>query len=110
MKIYKSQYGWSTTAHHKTMEGETKRCFMDVSFKRGEEPLGEEIEGKLIFRQVDGTERECFFSSYEKQGTSIPKLVVLGMGRQVQTTLGGTNRDLTGHTDVAINPEELPFY
>ena len=65
MKIYKSQYGWSTTAHSKKMDGSTIKYYMDINFKKGEEPLVEEIEGKLIFRQDDGTERECFLSSYE---------------------------------------------
>lgn len=121
MKIFKSQYGWSTTAHSKSKDGEQMRCFMDCQFKRDEEPIGDEIEGELIFRGADGTERNCFFSSYPKQGVMIPKLVLMGhtsyqkrgtsdTQKSVQTVLSDGKKDILGHTEVEIDPEELPFY
>ena len=77
MKIYKNQYDkWQTTAHNTELNGEKVEYWMDIQFARGSEPIGE-LEGKLIFRSDDGTEREGFFSSYRKKdGTVRPKLVL----------------------------------
>lgn len=115
MKIYKGQYGWSTSAHSKTKDGKSIKCYVDVQFAHQSEPLLEEVEGKLIFRQEDGTERECFLSSYEKKGIPIPKIVMMPKGyrgKEVQTVLTDGKRDLLGHTtvDTMIDPDELPFY
>lgn len=122
MKIYKSQYGWSTSAHSKNVMGEQVKCYVDVNFKKGEEPLVNDIEGKLIFRQDDGSERECFLSSYEKKTDSgkitIPKLIMMGKvikkndtPEGVQMKLNDGKKDLFGKSpEVDINPEELPFY
>ena len=124
MRIYKGQYGWSTSAHSKNVMGEQIKCYVDVNFKKGEEPMLDEIEGKLFFRQDDGSERECFLSSYEKRNgdgkIAMPKLVMMGkMGtptkkmdtsKSVQTVLSDGRRDVLGHNDVNIDPEELPFY
>lgn len=124
MKIYKSKYGWSTTAHSKTQEGEKIECYLDAQFQKGSEPMGEEIEGKLVFKGDDGIERDCFFTSYRKKDGSVhPKLFVMGKSKptvvatspivgQTQTTLSGNGRDLTGHYDnnVTIDESELPFY
>lgn len=116
MKIFKGQYGWSTSAHSTNKNGEKIRCFLDCQFKRGEEPIGEDVEGTLIFRGMDGQERECFFSSYVKQGVAMPKLVLMRKAKNKQQTLTGDGRDLTGHLDksydpaVEINPDELPFF
>ena len=116
MKIFKSKYGWSTTAHSNTQSGEKIRNFVDCQFKKGEEPIGEEIEGELIFRGADGVERDCFFSSYLKQGEPVAKLVLIHKKpeKKVQTTLSGDMRTADGHLDpnysVTITEEELPFY
>ena len=133
MRVYKTQYGWSTSAHSKTKEGATKRCYVECNFKQGTEPLIDAVEGKLIFRQDDGSERECFLSSYEKQGVMIPKLVLMDkLGpvlkkvdtpvqkadtpKSVQQTLTGDGRDMLGFQDesydpnLKINTDDLPFY
>lgn len=114
MKIYKSKYGWSTTAHSKTMEGEKIECYLDAQFQKGFEPMGEELEGKLVFKGDDGVERDCFFTSYRKKDGSVhPKLFVMGTKlKDTQMPLGGGNRDITGHIDnnVTIDESELPFY
>lgn len=125
MKIYKSQYGWSTSAHSKNVMGEQIKCYVDVNFKKGEEPLMESIEGKLIFREDDGSERECFLSSYEKRMDSgkimIPKIIMMGKSYthskkkdtqdSVQTELNDGKKSMFGKSvEVDINPEELPFY
>ena len=121
MKIYKGQYGWKTTAHSKNQDGSENKFYLDVQFKKGSEPVAEETDGKFIFRTDDGTERECFFSSYRKNdGTVVPKMVVLDARypkverplekKPMQTTLSGSGRDVTGHVDVEIDPDELPFY
>lgn len=123
MKIFKGKYGWSTSAHSKNVMGEQVKCYMDVTFKKGEEPLIEEVEGKLYFRQDDGSERECFISSYEKRSENgkvvMPKLVMLSATNApkkkmdtrdgVQTALNDGHRDMFGK-NVDINPDELPFY
>ena len=123
MKIFKGKYGWSTSAHSKNVMGEQVKCYMDVTFKKGEEPLVEEVEGKLYFRQDDGSERECFISSYEKRSENgkvvMPKLVMLTKTNVpkkkmdtrdgVQTALNDGYRDMFGK-NVDINPDELPFY
>ncbi len=123
MKIFKGKYGWSTSAHSKNKEGEQMRCFLDCQFKRDEEPIGEDIEGELIFREADGTERSCFFSSYLKQGVMIPKLVLMGhtskpvkeksdTQNSVQTVLTDGKKNILGRNEpeLVIDPAELPFY
>ena len=98
MKIYKGKYNWQATAHGNELNGEKVECWMDIQFARESEPVGETIEGKLIFRSEDGTEREGFFSSYRKNdGTIKPKLVLKKPACKADT-------------NVNIKPEELPFY
>lgn len=112
MKIYKSNYGWSTTAHSTTKDGEQIKCYQDVQFKMGEEPAGNEIEGKLIFKGADGIERECFFSSYQSKDGLKTKLVLV-LPKAEQTTLNNGSVDIHGRpvqNDIEIKPEELPFY
>ena len=117
MKIYRNQYdGWSTTAHSKTKDGEPIKCYMDVSFKKGEEPLVE-LNGDLVLKCEDGTERHCFLSSYMKQGVAIPKLVVMKqkVNPEVnyQTRLNDGHHDVLGHrvdNEVKIEEKDLPFY
>lgn len=119
MKIYKGKYGWSTTAHSKSMMGEQIKCYVDVTFKKGEEPLMDEIEGKLIFKGDDGTERDCFLSSYEKRNGEekvvVPKLVMMGKRVAVkrkedtQVALNDGKTDMFAKS-VEISPDELPFY
>lgn len=120
MKIFKGKYNWSTSAHSKNQDGSENKCYLDVQFKKGTEP-SEDIEGDLIFRDELGAERKCFLSSYlKKDGTIVPKLVLLDTQlntikprdtQNVQLNLTG-NKDVTGYTDhnVEINPDELPFY
>lgn len=74
------------------------------------EPIDEETEGILVFKEKNGPERECFFSSYEKQGMMIPKLVIMPpkFEKHSQMSLTGTDKDVVGYTE--IKPEELPFY
>lgn len=125
MKVFKGKYGWSTSAHSKNVMGEQVKCYMDVNFRKDEEPMVDAIEGKLIFRQDDGSERECFLSSYEKkignEKVVIPKIVMLSKidkprkkmdePSSVQTVLSDGKKDILGHTeDVVIDTEELPFY
>ena len=119
MKIYKSKFGWSTTAHSKTMDGDKVECYLDVQFKKGFEP-DTDIEGELYFKEKDGTLRPCFLSSYAKQDGSVkPKLVLrepeVGTQKyerkEMQMPLTGTNQTVDGHLDPAIKiePDELPF-
>lgn len=120
MKVFKNKYGWSTSAHSKNMMGEQVKCYVDVTFKKGEEPLMEEIEGKLVFKGDDGTERDCFLSSYEKKSNTgkivVPKLVMMGKRtvarkkEDPQTVLNDGKTDMFGRESVEIDPEELPFY
>lgn len=115
MKIFKGNYGWSTSAHSKNPDGTDNKVYVDVQWPKDEEPLGDVVEGKLILRQEDGTERECFLSSYRKKdGTTPIKLVVLRNKVTIeQTTLSGDGKDLLGHYDnnkVVIDTDELPFY
>ena len=124
MKIYKAKYGWSTSAHSKDMNGNDIKCFLDTQFKKGTEPIMESIEGDLIFRDKDGTEWTAFFSSYLKQGQSVPKMVLMPAGskpkvipKNVQGPLvGNDGRDMfhvkrePKPEDVVIDPEQLPFY
>ena len=119
MKIYKSKYGWSTTAHSTTVNGDKVECYFDCQFKKGFEPENE-IEGELYFKAKDGTLRSCFLSSYAKHdGTVKPKLVLkepevgtqMFERKEVQVPLTGTNQTVDGHLDpeVKIDPDELPF-
>lgn len=116
MKIYRSRYGWSTTAHSKNKDGSQVQCYIEVGFRKDAEPH-EDLEGEMIFRTKDGEERPCFLSSYKKgDGSVVPKLVVLepkGPKKFEQTSLAG-DVDVTGHTlhdnQWEIKPDELPFY
>lgn len=116
MKLFKGNYGWSTTAHSKTKDGKELKCYVDTQFAKKSEPTTyNEVEGKLIFKTRGGNEFECFFSSYEKQGMVVPKLVLMPAGTEVkreQVPLTGENsRDMFGRKqEVTIETEELPFY
>lgn len=116
MKLYRNEYGWSTSAKGKELNGTEIKNYMGISFKQGSEPIGDSLEGKLIFRSEDGTEREGFFSSYRKKdGTVLPKLVLMLPNEntiQYQQTLTVDGRDMMGHIDhsAVVNPDELPFY
>lgn len=124
MKIFKNRYGWSTSAHSKDRDGNETKCYMDVNFKKGSEPIIEQIEGKLIFREADGREWPAFLSSYVKQGQTVPKLVLMPEGtrpreiprRSQEPLTDGNGRDMFNikrepkKEDVVIDPEELPFY
>ena len=118
MKIYKNEFGWSASAHNK--EKEIKH-YVDFQFPRNDEPMGDYVEGDLIFRLPNGKESNCFLSSYKKKDGSVhTKVVVMGVKQplqdnslNVQQSLTGTNRDITGHLDpkVTIDPDDLdlPF-
>ena len=115
MKIFKGNYGWSTTGHSKNKEGNEIKCYVDVQFAKKCEPTTyNEVEGKLIFKSRGGVEYDCFFSSYEKQGIAIPKLVLMPKGepKVEQAPLTGDNgRDMFGRKqEPVIDSEELPFY
>ena len=116
MKLYKGKYGWSVYAFGKELNGEEVKNYLEIQFKKGSEPVGDSLEGKLIFRSEDGTEREGFFSSYRKKdGAVVPKLVLMLPNEKTihyQQTLTGDGRDMMGHIDhsVVVNPDELPFY
>lgn len=120
MKIFKSKYGWSTTAHSKNQDGSKNTVYVEVGFPKSFQPNGEEMEGELVFK-TNGQEYPCFLSSYLKKDGSTPvKLVVMGHTKYEQTSLSGDNRDVTGHTivgntwkddsKVEIDTDELPFY
>jgi len=106
MKIYKSKFGWSTTAHSKTMTGEEIKNYVDVGFKKGYEPNVEELEGNLIFKDKDGNERVCFLTSYMKHdGSKCLKLMIMG-GDEIKKD--DPSKMFGGQ--IKIETEELPFY
>lgn len=114
MKIFKGNYGWSTTAHSKTKEGKELKNYVDVSFAKKSEPQNyNEVEGTLTFRSRGGVEYDCFFSSYEKKGLIVPKLVLMPKGetKVEQTPLTREDdRDMFGRKqEVKIDTDELPF-
>ena len=109
MKIFKNKYDkWETTAHFTTQSGSQIKNYIEVGFKKGFEPTGNEIEGELIYRTEDGT--------------VVPKLIVMhpslfGDGKKaepknVQTSLTGNRDTVDGHIDnnITIDTQELPFY
>lgn len=121
MKIYKNEFGWSTSAHNKE---KGIKYYVDFQFPRNDEPMGDYVEGDLIFRLPNGKESNCFLSSYKKKDGSVhAKVVVMGNKQplqrnelNVQQTLGGSNRDITGHIDPKVNmvldefdEDDLPF-
>lgn len=124
MKLFKDKYGnWETTAHFTTPTGAQVKNYLEVAFKKGSEPVGNDYDGELILRSPDGTERPCFFSGYKKKtGETVMKMVVLmptkfgepkvDTPKSVQTSLTGTRDTVDGHIDnnLTINPDELPFY
>ena len=115
MKIFKSKYGWSTSAHSKNQDGTENKVYVDVQFPKDREPQGETLEGKLILKTAS-RESECFLSSYKrKDGTMQIKLVVMGNKATIeQTSLTGTDKDVVGHivhdNKVVIETEDLPFF
>ena len=113
MKVYRGQYGWSTTAHSKTKEGEEIKYYLDAQFKQGTEPK-QDIEGELIFREKGGKEWKAFFSSYLRKGVPTPKIVLLPTMQEQTPLVDNNDKDLFHRThkteDVVIDPEELPFY
>lgn len=116
MKIFKGNYGWSTTAHSKTKDGRELKCYLETQFAKKSEPMTyNEVEGKLIFRSRGGVEYDCFFSSYESKGNVVPKLVLMPKGEEPKPEqkplTGDDGRDMFGRKqEVVIESEELPFY
>lgn len=113
MKLFKGNYGWSTSAHSKTKEGKELKCYIDTQFAKHSEPDGTDIDGDLVFRSKGGKEFTCFFSSYEKKGIITPKLVLMPTdAKREQTSLTRDDgKDMFGRKqDLTIDPEELPFY
>ena len=111
MKIYKTEYGWSTTAHTDTIDGQKRKCYMSVGFKKGTEPVTEVLEGDLIFKDIYGRERNCFFTNYEKNGTPIPKLMVMGETRSASLKADRTfkREDIPTSIDNPVQEEDLPW-
>lgn len=114
MKIFKSNYGWSITAHSTNPDGTKNEVYLDTQFPKGEEPV-DTLEGDLIFRTKDGEEKKCFFSSYKKKDGTTPVKLVFNKSKTIieQTTLTGDGRDMLGHIDnnkVVIEEDNLPFY
>lgn len=102
MKIYKGQYGYSTSAHSKNKDGSTIKYYINVNFKKGTEP-GDVLEGNLIFKDKLGNERPCFLTSYlSSKNEVMPKLVIMG-GDGEQTKMFGSSPKLNGE-DI-----DLPF-
>lgn len=114
MKVFKGNYGWSTTAHSKNKEGKELKCYVDMQFAKSSDPNGNETEGDLLFRTKDGREYSCFFSSYEKKGIITPKLVLMPMKQEQTALVGNDRRDMFGHkqeiNDEEIDSDALPFY
>ena len=115
MKVFKGNYGWSTTAHSKNKEGKELKCYVDMQFAKSSYPDGNETEGDLLFRTKDGREYSCFFSSYESKGNVVPKLVLMPVGAESKPEqkplTGDDGRDMFGRKqEVVIESEELPFY
>ena len=115
MKLFKGKYGFSVSAHSKNQDGSENKCYIDVQFKKGYEPL-DSLEGELIFVEKTGARHNCFLSSYNSKEGVKPKLVVMPeteiyVEKNVQTSLTGNDRDVTGHLDkdIPIDTEELPF-
>lgn len=113
MKIFKGQYGFSTSAFSKNAEdGTENKLYINVQFKKGTEPIGKEtIEGKLFFRNNEGEERECFLSSYKKKdGTVSPKLIIMEPGYKHIGNFKTSNKEQTIKEPILIDDDELPFY
>ena len=106
MKIFKGQFGWSTSAFSKNPEDKTEnKLYVNVQFKKGTEPILDTLEGDLIFREKSGNERPCFLSSYKKKDNSVaPKLIIMGNETHKSEMMGGNTP--------TINEEQigLPFY
>ena len=111
MKLFKGNFGWSTTAHSKTKDGKELKHYFDVSFAKVCEPETNELDGDLIFRTKDGKEYSCFFSSFEKKGLIEAKMVMMPV-KEVQTPLTRDDgRDMFGRKqEVKIDTDALPFY
>lgn len=108
MKIYKGQYGWSTSAHSKDKDGNELKCYVNCQFKNGTEPLMETVEGELIFRDIYGVERKCFLSSYPSRNGVQPKLVL--MEEIHHRTSDDSDLGKFGHKNNVIEEKDLPFY
>ena len=105
MKIYKGQYGFSTSAFGKNQTtGETIKHYVNVQFKKGTEPE-DAIEGNLFFEDRNGNKRPCFLTSYfKKDGTTETKLVIMG-------EVKNNDYKMYGNPTPTVNNEELdlPF-
>ena len=112
MKIYKGQFGWNIPAHSKNMDGSEVKSYVIAQFPKGREPMGDYLEGELIFKSVDGKEYNCFLSCYvSKDGSIKNKLVLMDEQRKAkqQPLTSDDNTDMFGGKS-HIDQEELPFY
>lgn len=111
MKIFKGNYGWSTSAHSKNKEGKDLKCYLDIQFAKRSDPEGTDIEGDLIFTSKDGRKWTGFFSSYESKGLINPKLVLMPVEEKAEQIpmIDSQGNDMFMR-NVDISTEELPFY
>lgn len=67
MKVFKTRYGWSTKIYNKYNDVEST-MYMDVQFKKGEEPTGNKATIDI---------KKFFMSCYSlKDGTVKPKIII----------------------------------
>ncbi|MBQ0035541.1 MAG: hypothetical protein KBT35_01340 [Firmicutes bacterium] len=114
MKIYKSKYGYSTTAHSKDLKGNVVKNYIDVQFKIGTEPK-EDLEGELQFVTSGGDTRKCFLTSYIQNEATKVKLVVMEAEThetesQKDSELGSKFGKTIKMDGVNIESDDLPFY
>ena len=106
VRIFSKGKGWYISAtNYKNRED---KAYMSVRFPMKDEPIYKTQERGFDFTDIDVIEAK-FEAKEGKMVMSVFKYMPV-YTQPVQQTLTGDGRDVTGHTDVNISPEELPFY
>ena len=115
----KNGYSWYATIKSKDKGGNETMAYLNFSFKKGFEPMPNELtgeygsyEGELIFRDTTGAERKVFPIAKEYNGIKSVELKLLGKEGEYQDPHPTWQPKTEAKWDLrpkGISEDDLPF-
>ena len=103
----KKGIGWYSAVKRNQANAETEPLYINFLFKKGTEPQGETIEGDLFFIDRNGDKRMVLPFINEYNGNKRIEFRIMGGQAKVENSLPFYEEP---KKDVALDPEDLPFY
>lgn len=114
MWVYKGQYGYSVLCKNKLLNGEEIKCYVPVSFQRGDEPSEEKVN-------IEPIEGQWWMTCYMDRNQNVkPKLYIKGWRRIEEALIQkplvtdeiieDTKEEEKPIEQILINGQDLPFY